>query len=161
MDFNSLKEKFKTKLNEQMEEIKYRTTFSNKKYNKTSISINEQDKKIFFNNGKILNFSDILDCELLEDDISITKTSALGKAVAGGVLFGGIGALVGGITGKKTTKGVCNKLDIKITINDLKKPCIYVNLITEKTKKDSKDYKKACEKAQELLSLFQVITSNK
>lgn len=161
MDFNSIKEWVKNKLKEKHEEIKYKNSFVKKTYGNTTIAYHEKDKKIYFNSGKIMNFNDILDCELLEDGISVTKTSSLGKAVVGGMLFGGIGAIVGGITGKQTTKGVCTKLDIKITINDFKKPCIYINLIAKKTKKNSSEYKKAYSKAQEILSLFQVITSNK
>ncbi|EPZ54444.1 hypothetical protein H477_3583 [[Clostridium] sordellii ATCC 9714] len=44
------------------------------------------------------NYKDIIEFELLEDGESITK-GGLGRAVAGGVLLGGVGAIVGGVTG--------------------------------------------------------------
>lgn len=51
-------------------------------------------------NPKIYKYSDIVDYELLEDGESITK-GGLGRAVVGGALFGGVGAVVGGVTGHK------------------------------------------------------------
>ena len=51
-------------------------------------------------NPRIHSYDDVLDCELLEDGGSISK-GGLGRAVAGGMLLGGVGAIVGGVTGKK------------------------------------------------------------
>ena len=92
-----------------------------------NFEIDDNSKKWIINNKglfsknvvpKIFNYSDIVDFELLEDGESIAK-GGLGRAVVGGVLFGGIGAVVGGITGKKKSKPVCNSLKIKITLNDI------------------------------------------
>ena len=60
--------------------------------------------------ASVHKYSEIVSFELLEDGNSITK-GGIGRAVAGGVLFGGVGAIVGGSTGKKKTKGVCTKYD--------------------------------------------------
>ena len=116
--------------------------------------------------GKVINpqihsFDDILDFELLEDGGTIAK-GGLGRAVVGGVLFGGVGAVVGGVTGKKKGKPTCTSLKVKITLNDMECPAAYINLIETETKKDSMTYQ-ACERiAQEILSLLQVmVDSNK
>lgn len=111
-------------------------------------------------NPKIYNYNDIISYELLEDGESITK-GGLGRAVAGGLLFGGVGAVVGGVTGGKKSKAVCNNLSIKITVNNIKNPAVYINFITTSTKKDSFIYKNLYKSAQECLSLLQLICNNK
>lgn len=110
-------------------------------------------------NCKIYNYSDIVDFELLEDGESITK-GGLGRAVAGGVLFGGVGAIVGGVTGGKKSKSVCNSLKIKITVNDIKNPVVYINFLSTATKKDSFTYKNAYKLAHECISVLQLICND-
>lgn len=106
-------------------------------------------------NLKIYNYSDILDYELLEDGNSISK-GGVGRALVGGVLFGGVGAIVGGTTGHKH-KGTCSRLQIKITLNNMDCPVVYVNFINVETKKDGMVYKQFYAMAQEALSLFNII----
>jgi ribosomal protein L37AE/L43A len=108
------------------------------------------------NKSTVYNYSDIVDFELLEDGESIAK-GGLGRALVGGALFGGTGAIVGGITGKRKQKGICNSLKIKITVKDINNPVIYVNFITSSTKKDGMIYKSMIKDAQECLSTLQVI----
>lgn len=107
-------------------------------------------------NPKIYNYSDIVDFELLEDGETITK-GGLGRAVAGGLLFGGVGAVVGGVTGGKKSKSVCNSLKIKITVRNMNNPVIYINFLTAPAKKDSFTYKTMYKSAQECLSVLQLI----
>ncbi len=110
-------------------------------------------------NPKVYNYSDIVDFELLEDGESITK-GGLGRAVAGGVLFGGVGAVVGGVTGEKKSKSVCNSLKIKITVNSINNPVVYINFLTIATKKESSTYKTLYNSAQECLSVLQLICNS-
>ena len=110
-------------------------------------------------NPKIYTYSDIVDFELLEDGESIVK-GGLGRAVAGGVLFGGIGAVVGGVTGGKKSNSICNSLKIKITINNINNPVVYINFIRAATKKNSVIYKTIYNSAQECLSVLQLITNS-
>ena len=84
--------------------------------------------------------------EIVEDGTSITS-GGLGRAAIGGLAFGGAGAIVGAITGKKSSKGIVNTLKIKINLTDLDTPVLYVNLITKKTKKSSVLYKNAITKS--------------
>ncbi|WP_300903365.1 SHOCT domain-containing protein [uncultured Clostridium sp.] len=110
-------------------------------------------------NANIYNYSDIVNYELLEDGNSITK-GGVGKAITGGILFGGIGAIVGGTTGKKKTKEICNKLQIKITVNNLNNPSEYINLIETETKKDGIIYKTSYTMAQQILSMLEIICNS-
>ena len=105
---------------------------------------------------KVYKYSDIIDFELLEDGETITK-GGLGRALAGGILFGGVGAIVGGVTGGKRTKPICNSLKIKITVKDINDPAVYINFIEGKAKKNGIIYKIASESAQECLSTLQLI----
>lgn len=110
-------------------------------------------------NPIIYSFDEIIGFELLEDGDSITK-GGTGRAVAGGLLFGVGGAIVGGATGKRKTKSTCTRLQIKITINNISNPNVFVNLITVETKKASMLYKSAYTSAQNIMSVLQVICEN-
>lgn len=117
-----------------------------------------------FMNGKIKNarihsYSDIIDFELLEDGTSVAK-GGLGRAVVGGLLFGGVGAVVGGVTGGKKANEICTNLKVKITVKDMDSPTEYINLITTPTKKSGIIYKSSYSIAQNILSLLQVMCDN-
>lgn len=111
-------------------------------------------------NSHIYSTDDICDYELIEDGDTITK-GGIGSALAGGLLFGGVGAVVGGITGSKKTKSTVTKLQIKIKVNDMNNPNVYVNLITTEFKKSSLTYQSASASAQEILSVLSLLYSNK
>ena len=105
---------------------------------------------------KIYDYDDIVNFELLEDGNSVAS-GGLGRALVGGILFGGAGAVVGGVTGRKKTKNYCESLKLKVTVDDINNPSVYINFINEKTKKNSDKYKEIAEAAQDCLSTFQVI----
>ncbi|PWU66542.1 SHOCT domain-containing protein [Gracilibacillus dipsosauri] len=107
-------------------------------------------------NQKVYDFDDILKFELLEDGETVTK-GGLGMALVGGALFGGTGAIVGGVTSKKSNKGICTNLRLKITTKNINKPVVYIDFIKSKTKKKSLIYKSVYNAAQECLSVLQVI----
>lgn len=142
-------------------------TFNATKKIGTYIEFDDNNKKWLIPDGfngkkknpKVYNYKDIIEFELLEDGDSITK-GGLGRAIAGGVLLGGVGAVVGGVTGKKKTKSIVNSLQIKITLNDINNPTIYIPLIHSKTKTSSFIYKTSYKFAQEILSTLSVITEN-
>lgn len=106
-------------------------------------------------NQDLYYYEQIVDFELLEDGETITK-DGLGRAVAGGLLLGGVGAIVGGITGGKKSKGVCNSLQIKITFRNNPRQTEYVSFISSETKKDGFFYRTAYQLAQDTLSALQI-----
>lgn len=126
------------------------------------VAFDDEQKKwatlssILGNIEQIYSYSDIVDFELLEDGESVAK-GGLGRALVGGLLFGGTGAIVGGVTGKRKTTGVCSSLKLKVTVNNLTDPVVYINFINTKTKKNSSTYQVIAELAQECLSVFQLI----
>jgi len=110
-------------------------------------------------NPQIYRYSDILEFELLENGSSVTK-GGLGRALVFGALAGGVGAIVGGVTGSRKTANICESLSIKITVNNINNPAIFINLITSKTKMNSSVYKEKYKTAQEALSLLNVICTS-
>ena len=127
--------------------------FLDENRNKICIPKGIMNKKI--DPSKIYDFKDILNYELLEDGNSISK-GGVGRAIVGGALLGGVGAIVGGATGHKQ-KQTCTKLQIKLTINSMNNPTAYINFISMETRKDNFAYKNAYNSAQKVLSTLDII----
>src|SRR5699024_4841663 len=145
-----------------MDDVKDRINSDTPKYTATKeiadeLFINETDNKIMFSSMTVVDFKDVVAFELLEDDETVTS-GGLGRAAAGGAIFGGAGAVVGAVTGKKKEKGTCNSLRIKVKLDIISSSVEYINLIDKKVKKSKKGYKVAIDHAQECLSVLQVIT---
>ena len=111
------------------------------------------------NSNKIFSYNDILSYELIEDGNSISK-GGIGRAIVGGALFGGVGAIVGGSTGHKQ-KQTCTKLQIKITLNNIDNPIEYITFISTETKKDSFVYSNSYNVAQQILSMLEIVCNSK
>lgn len=94
--------------------------------------------------GQVYDFKDILECSITDNsyikkgEVTYkTKTSTgsmIGRAVVGGVLTGGVGALIGGATAKKKTvavpKGedkVIHDYTVLVNVNSLTTPVIRIN----------------------------------
>ena len=129
--------------------------------------LDENKKKICIPTGmikkkvdltRVYNYSDILNYELLEDGNSVSK-GGVGRALVGGALFGGVGAIVGGSTGHKQ-KQTCTKLQIKITLNNIDHPTEYINFIIAEIRKDNLIYKNAYSSAQKVLSALDIICNS-
>lgn len=105
----------------------------------------------------VFRYEDIISYDLLEDGESITK-GGIGSAVVGGTLFGGTGAIVGGITGKKKTKREINEFKIKIITRNEMYPEVYINFLsTGSVKSGSILYNSYKEIAQRIITEFTVI----
>ena len=127
---------------------------NNKKFAIPQLSANGDVKDL-----KIYSYDGILDYELLEDGNSISK-GGVGRAIVGGALFGGAGAIVGASTGHQYKK-TCSLLQIKITMNNMDSPTVYVNFIDFEIRKDSSTYKRLFAQAQETMSLLNIIAQSK
>lgn len=123
------------------------------------IKFNNDTKQLLVNpkrNPRIFNYSDIIDFELVENDKTIVNKGGLGRAMVGGGLFGGVGAVVGGVTGKSKTERTVSSLKIKLIVRDMNNPNIYINLLASPTKSTSLIYKTAYEVSQRILSMLQI-----
>lgn len=143
--------------------------------NDTALLIDEKSKRICLaysslETKKVYPYKDILESEIVEDNVSVNKvsrTSQIGGAILGGFLVGGVGAIIGGLSGaSKTTKEV-NRIDLKMIVNDTQNPLYIINFLVSDTagingklipiKKDTSKYKIALEEANNCHSLISVL----
>jgi hypothetical protein len=140
-----------------------------------AIAIDENSKIIcFINNLKIArkySYKDILECHLIEDGVAITKSSRgsqIGGALVGGLIAGGVGAIIGGLSGQKTSTNLVKSLDLKIIVKDTVNPFFIINFMNnvfEPTggqnkigeSKESGKYKYAFERITHWQSLISVL----
>lgn len=104
-----------------------------------------------------IQFVDIIECEIIEDSNTIMK-GGIGRAVVGGVLAGGVGAVVGANT--RASQNVANSLKIRIITKNISRSLYTINIITAETQKDSKEYKEAMNFANEVYSTITSIINN-
>ena len=109
-------------------------------------------------NPDIFAFSDLIDFEMVEDGVSVTK-GGLGSAIVGGALFGAAGAIVGGGLGKKQ-KNMVNKLSIVINLRNDLIPNIEIPLIKAETKRGGFMHKNCSEIGNRIISLLSVIVDS-
>jgi hypothetical protein len=110
------------------------------KNNKSGIEINEENKmvRLFFMDGeevksKIYPFSSIIESEIKVDNQSVLKTSRssqLAGAVVGGVFAGGVGAIIGGLSGEKTKNEYIKNVDLYIKVRDYSTPLFKINFLS-------------------------------
>lgn len=96
-----------------------------------------ESSQIILINDSAIKFDSLVGCELIVNDIvieSTTKTATgnmIGRTAVGGILAGGIGAMVGGATAeKKSTSTSVSFYKINITLNDIRTPIYSINLFT-------------------------------
>lgn len=67
-------------------------------------------------NPTLYNYEDIIDYELTIDGDQVAK-GGLGSAIAGGLMFGDAGAIVGSNIGKRITSSIIKSMKIRISLN--------------------------------------------
>ncbi len=73
------------------------------------------------NQESTISFSSIIEFEVLLDQTSITKSnrgSQLAGAAIGGIALGGIGAIIGGLSGSTRTKNTVSEIALKLIVED-------------------------------------------
>ena len=134
--------------------------------NSKQIAIKEQE-------GAVIKYSynDILSCEIVEDGETVyQKLRTIGRSIVGGVIAGGAGAVIGGLSGKtKENRGV-KSLVFRIVFKSTSKPIVKLRFIdaqeeTLKTKRsiDLSDpyyaqlYKEALDSVKDWRDTFEII----
>lgn len=98
--------------------------------------INEKIALVTESINHIVSFSDIIGVELIEDDNTVSKkstTRTIGGAIVGGVLAGGVGTIVGGLSGNSTQKSKVSSLFVKILLRSLDKPSLLIKCFDSRT----------------------------
>lgn len=107
---------------------------------------------------EIYKYNDIINFELIEDGKTLVTKGGLSRAIAGGILFGGVGAIVGGVTGKRKSTETINKLIVRLTINTPFRPIHRdIVFINSKTNKSSSTYSKEIQNAKDLFAKLEEI----
>lgn len=102
-------------------------------------AIDEVSKKIALvtqTTKQIVDFSDVIGVELLEDGSTLLKkstTRTIGGAIVGGVLAGGAGSIVGGLSGNTSQKNKVSSVSVKILLRSLDNPILTINCFDSRT----------------------------
>lgn len=102
----------------------------------------------------IHSFDELISCSTIIDNETMTSTSRGGQvagAVVGGVLLGGVGALVGALTSKKKSQTTIKNVQIKLVFNSLDNPTFTLPLMPPYRAKD------AVSKASRIEDYFAVV----
>ena len=120
------------------------------------------NKKAVIIRNKVYDVNEVIGYEVLEDGKTITS-GGLGSAILGGALFGGAGAIVGSITGGKTTSRKVNSLRLKLTLNNIVEPVLYIDFLPGilSYKSDSFVCRQAYSQVEEAVSIFQILQHRK
>lgn len=110
----------------------------------------------------VLASADLLAVEITEDDevvSKITNSTKLGSAIVGGVLFGGAGAVVGGLLGseEKQRKRIVSKVELKVLVNNTSFPAVTIRLLDSKTESSGQVYKEVQRHSRLWLDRIQVL----
>lgn len=106
-------------------------------------------------NSNIYNAKDIIEIELIEDGNSIIKTSRgnqVGGALVGAAVAGGVGAIIGGLSAKGVQQGTVTQLSLKIIVNNIKNPVVFINYLS--VGKNKEGIKKLVNNIREQISLL-------
>jgi hypothetical protein len=108
---------------------------------------------------KVFRFDELIDYNLIENGQTITQGGvSLKRAAAGGILLGGAGMIVGGLTGKKKIEDHATEIKIEFKVKGLNEGTYEINLLSKPTKKDTFFYKAAVMNAKEIISFFDKIS---
>jgi hypothetical protein len=103
--------------------------------NKRIAIVSNEIKRMTQENGvwpftRVYRYDDLVSVELLEDGNSVTKTSRSSQAanaVIGGLLLGGVGAVVGALTSSSTTQNKVKRIDLHVIVSDSDNPSYVIN----------------------------------
>ncbi len=146
-------------MNEELDDYKFDKTLT---YRTIEFCLDNNKKEVVVRNKFLaeyytIQYSKIIECEILEDGASVMK-GGIGRAVVGGALAGGVGAVVGASTRK--SKNVVNSLKVRIVTSDINNALRTVDIISSPMQTDLPDYARASKFAQEVYSTIISIIAN-
>lgn len=113
--------------------------------------------------AKVYRAEEIIACEIIENNSSITRTeksgSAIGRAALGAVFAGGVGAAIGAFSGgtKTVSENLVSKLAIRVIVDSLEAPSHELNLLPVECARDNNLYKILMGQAQHWHGIFSVL----
>jgi len=126
------------------------------------LAVDDSSRKLCVIHGevtKLYDYGEVIESEVIIDGQSVTKTSRASQFVGtaiGGVLAGGVGAIIGGLSGSKSTKEKVKGVSLKLIFNDTQNPVHLIDFI-ELTNTGSTIPEQALEEAKAWHDLLSVI----
>ncbi len=126
------------------------------------LAVDDSSKQLCIIHGhstRLYDYKDIIESEVVIDGKSVTKTSRASQFVGtaiGGVLAGGVGAIIGGLSGSTSTKEKVKGVSLKLIVNDTENPVHLIDFI-ELTNTGSTVPEQALKEAKSWHDLLSVI----
>lgn len=170
---NPEKERLKQERKQKELELKERKNFikeENKRrrneFKKTKsfigLSIDEvtESFKIDSNYFLVFKFDELVDYNLIENGQTVVQGGiSIKRAAAGGILLGGAGMILGGLTGKKKIEDHATEMRIVFKVKGLNEGTYEINLLHKPIKKDTLTYKGTVITAKDIISFFDKISN--
>jgi len=118
-----------------------------------SIGIGSYDRKIY-------DYKDVLSSEIFENGDSVIKSnrvSQIGGAILGNLIIGPIGAIIGGLSGKKESSDIVNRIDLRVVVNNIENPSYIINISNTPINKKSSMYESLIGVANEWHNTLDII----
>lgn len=116
-------------------------------------------KKSFLSDPQFINYSDIISYRINQQGHNETKKHGITRAIVGGAIAGGVGAVVGATTGGKQTDYI-DHLGIIVNLKDGNNfEIVFIRKI-EKIRSDSFSARDASSRANSLISILDAIIAN-
>lgn len=132
----------------------------------TAIMLDKENNIHLFDytSHKKINYKDILQVEIIEDKETVTQTSRksqIAGSALGGLALGGVGAIIGGLSGNKKTTEKFRDLGIRIIVNNATSPIHEFDFYNFKNpiKKDSEEFQLAYSQVYEWYKTIEVLIS--
>ncbi len=135
---------------------------------KSGIAIDDRRKKVCLienTSGKIIDsrvvdYKELLSSEIYEDGQTVMRTSRssqIGGALVGGLLLGGVGAVVGGLSGKSVAADKVKRIELIITVYDTVKPLHILTFLDIENNKGGFVHKEAMNKTRHWHAMVDVL----
>ena len=144
------------------EENKRRRTAFKKTKSFIGISFDEitETFKINTNYFNVFKFDELVDYNLIENGQTVVQGGvSLKRAAAGGILLGGAGMIIGGLTGKKKIEDHATEIKIEFKVKGLNEGTYEINLLSKPIKKYTLTYKGTIMTAKDIISFFDKISN--
>lgn len=113
------------------------------------------DKFLKLQKGYIFRFDELVDYSVFQDGNTIQK-SGVGSALVGGILFGGVGAIAGGLMGHKS-KETITKMYATLKTTNKWAPEVRIGILDAEVKKGTSTYKFVQDQSQKLFQALDMI----
>jgi len=84
---------------------------------------------------RVVSYKDLISVEIITDGNTVTSTKRGSQAagvLVGGAVLGGLGAVIGGLSGATVSNKKVSKIDLRIVVNDPRHPTHTVNFFSRK-----------------------------